>query len=256
MFGTFILIVGLITQVVEALSGVDSKSVRFRSGMKKDELKIRMTLLTNFMNPLVIDSKRFIVAVNPSNDDDLYGWAQLRPLGFNILDSTNFDSKPGSGSIEQDIEEIIWDEFDREEIVFPTGLASLPWSKEYNRFANQSSKRRERADYLMKRSKLELKNDRNQLWELASVYVLPKWRQNGIGSELIRRIILRHVSFERSLMDVYLMTVESRRAFYENLGFSLANDIPAAMEQEMSIGRIVSKIILGSNLIAMRGTYE
>ena len=229
-----------------------SPEITFRPGMKSDEIRISVTMAKNLMNPLNIDSKRFLVAVDPMNDKKLYGWAQLRPIGSNRVDPDRFDSAPGSGSIERDVDvdEEIWDDFENDPMEFPVGFASLPWTKEYREFSKGAERRRRKREELVRMVEEEEK-DKNQLWELASVYVLPEWRRRGIGGELIRRIMQRHVLLGRNVQDVYLLTLDSTKDWYASFGFGLTDDPPASMAFEVAAGGVITKVI-GEELIAMR----
>jgi GNAT superfamily N-acetyltransferase len=242
----------ILIDVIEALSSPDSSGVRFRPGTKSDELQISIAMTRNLMNPLGIDSHRVIVAVNPSNTKKLYGWAQLRPIGPSMRDPEQFDALPGSGSIDKQIDDEIWDEFEKDEVEFPNGFASLPWTKEYREFAKSSAKRREQRENLVERAGREERRDQNQLWELASVFVLPEWRNKGIGSELIRRVMAKHTMLERRNDDVYLLTLESTSDWYRGFGFELTDDIPASMALEVAAGGVLTKL-LGEKLVAMQG---
>jgi len=235
-----------------ALSTPDPGGVKFRPGVKSDEFQISLTMARNLMNPLGINSKRFIVAVDPSNDNKLYGWAQLRSIGSSIRDPNQYDTLPGSGSAEQEIEDELWDEFEKDEVEFPNGVASLPWTKEYREFSQTSAKRREQRAKLVEGAEREKKRDKNQLWELASVYVIPEWRHKGIGSELIRKVMAKHVMLERRAGDVYLLTLDSTKDWYRGFGFELTDDPPAAMALEVAAGGILTKL-LGEKLVAMQG---
>ena len=227
-------------------------SIRFRPGKKKDELQIFLTMTRSLMNPLGIDSNRFIVACNPSNENEEYGFAQLRPIGTSKRDANEYDALPGSGSVENDIEEEIWDDFEKDETEFPNGFASLPWTKEYRAYAKASERRRNKRADLIKQAEKEEKNGLNQLWELASVYTLPEWRSKGIGSELIRRIIAKHVLLGRKEDDVYLLTLDSTKDWYRGFGFEITNEPPSSMALEIVAGGVLTKLV-DSSLVCMRG---
>ena len=81
---------------------VKTDAIRFRPGRKSDEITMKLLMTRNLMNPLNINHERFIVAVNPSNDNDIYGFAQLRALGgrsgSTTRDPNTFDSMPGSST--------------------------------------------------------------------------------------------------------------------------------------------------------------
>ncbi len=204
------------------------------------------------MNPLGIDSKRFIVAVNPENTKELYGWAQLRPIGPAIVDPNEFDAGPGGGDMERDvINEEIWEDFEKDEVDVPVGFASLPWTKEYREFSQSAAKRRDKRAALMEQAEKDVGRDQNQLWELASVYVIPSFRGKGVGSELVRRCMAKHVMLDRNCSSVYILTLATTRDWYESLGFSVTSDPPESMKFEIAAGKILTKAI-GAELICMR----
>jgi len=233
-------------------SSPSQTSVKFRPGKSRDELEIKITMTRNLMNPLNLDSKRFIVAVDPSNDSQIYGWAQLRPIGFNLQNAQEYDALPGSGSVESDIEEEIWQEFEDDPVGFPEGFASLPWTKEYREFSKASSDRRKKRMQLMERAERQRIRGQNQLWELASVFVKPQWRTKGIGSELIQRVMAKHVMVERSSRDVYLLTLDSTQDWYRSFGFELTDKPPASMAGEITAGNVITGL-MGSKLVCMKG---
>ena len=170
--------------------GKDDTQWALRNGTKSDQLAISLTMTRNLMNPLGIDSKRFIVAVNSNNDGELYGWAQLRPIGGSEQKAAEKEQQQSSGQ--------------------------------------------------------------NQLWELASVYVMPLWRGSGIGSELVRKVMGKHAMVGRNAGDVYLLTLDSTKDWYRGLGFEVTHEPPASMKFEMVAGGIVTKFI-GAELVCMRG---
>jgi ribosomal protein S18 acetylase RimI-like enzyme len=206
----------------------------------------------NLMNPLNLDSKRFVVAVDPMNDNQIYGWAQFRPTGFNLQNAQEYDALPGSGSIESDIDDEIWQDFEDDPADFPNSAASLPWTKEYKEFSKASSKRREKRMQLMDRAEMQRIRGQNQLWELASVFVKPKWRNRGIGRELIQRVMAKHAMVERSSRDVYLLTLDSTQDWYRSLGFELTDEPPATMAGEITVGNLITGLV-GSKLVCMKG---
>jgi len=239
-------------------SGWQNEDIAFRQGVPSDELQISLTMTRNLMNPLGINSKRFLVAVNSKNDKELYGWAQLRSIGGRssqlIRDPSVYNSLPGSKSLERDIDDEMMDDFfENDDIEMPNGFASLPWTKEYRDFAQAAAMRRQKREYLLETAEKEDMMDRNQLWELASVYVLPQYRNKGIGSELIRRIMAKHVMInERRSQDVYLLTLDSTKDWYRKFGFELTNEPPASMSLEITVGEILTKM-MAVKLVAMRG---
>jgi len=239
------------------------RGIRFRPGRRSDELQISLAMARNLMNPLGIDSQRFIVAVHPesssppnSGEEPLLGWAQLRPIGASVRDASVFDSPRGSGAVERDVEDEIWDEFEEDlASEVPNGFESLPWTKEYREFAVAAEGRRERRASLYGRAERDKEMDRNQLWELASVYVVPTWRKKGIGTELISRTMNKHVMLGRNYDDVFLLTLDSTKEWYRSFGFEVTDKPPAAMALEIAAGGILTKF-LGAKLISMQGGYK
>ena len=260
------------------------KAIKFRPGTQSDEIPISITMAKNFMNPLSVlnNSKRFIVAESVpdsvSNNGEatakaeVYGWAQLRPIGPRTRDPDKFDAPPGSGmtksqSIQSEIEEEIWEDFESDPLDVPIGFASLPWTKEYREYSQKSQDRREKRMQMEKQEAIGGINDNksnpddNQLWELASVYVVPEMRRSGIGSELIRRLLAKHIMLERRTEDVYLLTLDNNsnsnsnsktRDWYGSFGFEVTEDPPASMALEIAAGGALTRI-MGESLISMRG---
>jgi len=251
----------------------NNSKIKFRQGKPSDIDLIRRLMIQNLMNPLFMNHERFIIAVNPDDDNDIYGFVQLRPLDdintnnersqVEVVDPNVFDALPGSSTIEDILQEEmmddIWEDFDQEEIDFPTGLKSLPWSKEYKDYVQSSKRRREKNEERMKELDNLKKNiqytnmKKESKWELASVYVIPSWRHKGIGSELVRKIITQHViQNNRSMENVYLLTLDKTKEWYRRLGFEITNKPPASLKLEMVVGGIVTMFI-GEKLVCMQG---
>jgi len=241
----------IIQSFIWTITAFNKADIKFRSGSKLDELQISLTMAKNLMNPLGIDSKNFVVAIDSTNRK-LMGWAQIRPIGQKIRDPDVYNAQPGSGSKEKEISDDIWDEFENDNIEFPNGFKSLPWTREYREFSQASARRRERRQMLEEKAMRDNESGQNQAWELASVYVLPEWRNRGIGSELVRRIMARHCMLNRKTNDVYLLTLESTKEWYQRLGFDLTDDTPLSMSLEIAAGGILTNF-LGEKLIAMQG---
>merc|ERR1711862_828773 len=130
-----LLLIICLTGISKALSILDGSKVQYRRGLKSDQLQMQYTMTRNLMNPLGIEPNRFIVACDASNENKIYGWAQLRPIGSSVKDPEQYDALDGSGSIEKEIYEEIWEDFESEEVAFPNGFASLPWTKEYREYS-------------------------------------------------------------------------------------------------------------------------
>ena len=230
-----------------------SPTIRFRPGTSSDEWQISTTMAQEFMNPFGIQSKRFIVAVNPQDGGILLGWAQLKPLGTKSRDPNQYDAALGSLSLENEIEDEIWDEFERDEIDIPNGLESLPWTKEYRAASEAAASRRRKRKVMLEKAQAVAKEEKkNVLWELSSVYVQPPYRGNGVGTELVRRLLQNHIRQNRSTRDIYLLTLDRTQDWYTSLNFELTQDIPKAMQLEMAAGSVLTKM-LGEKVICMKG---
>ena len=231
-----------------------SPNVQFRSGIKSDELTIATTMAKQLMNPLGVKADRFIVATNTADNDRPIGWAQIRPLGTAQRDPGKYNSKPGSYDVETEADDQMWEEFENDDnAVVPIGLASLPWTKEYRAFEEAARKRRERREAIIELEKARAP----MLYELSSVFVLPEYRGMGIGSELIQRVIQRHVNRGRALSDVYLLTLATTVAWYYNFGFEVVpeEEVPAQMAFEIAAGKLITRLI-GAKLCCMRGVSD
>ena len=238
-----LLLLGL--SLIEALVS----NIQFRNGRSSDERTIATTMLKELMNPLGIKAERFIVAVD---DQRPIGWAQIRPLGTAKRDPSKFNARPGSFDVQSDADDAMWDEFEQEQdTVVPVGLASLPWTKEYRAFAEAAKKRRERRAEIVEREKAKAP----MLYELASVYVIPDYRGQGIGTELIKRVLQRHVDRGRKLSDVYLLTLATTvQWYYDSFGFEVVPEeqVPEQMRFEIAAGKLITRLI-GAKLCCMRG---
>ena len=86
-------------------------------------------------------------------------------------------------------------------------------------------------------------------WELASLVVEPEARGQGLGSEVVRRL-LAQVEDDA----VWLLTLENTRPFYEPLGFYEARPsvAPLTMRLEQAAGSVVARAVAGQRCIVMR----
>jgi N-acetylglutamate synthase-like GNAT family acetyltransferase len=91
--------------------------------------------------------------------------------------------------------------------------------------------------------------------ELASLYVNPEHRQQGIGGALVRQLLLRHDQVE-SPSTVCLLTLRSTTPFYEKQGFEVMDQdeiqstMPSSFQFEYAAGSVVSSL-LGNGLVCM-----
>lgn len=85
-------------------------------------------------------------------------------------------------------------------------------------------------------------------YELASLYVDPSFRGQGIGSKLVERLVGRV-----DATSVYLLTLDETIDFYNRLGFDVTEDIPREMDFEVTAGRVITTLI-GKHLVCMRAS--
>lgn len=102
-----------------------SPNIQFRAGRKSDELPIAVTLGKELMNPLGISSDRFLIAQDEQSNQ-MIGFVQIKPLGSAKRDPAKYNARPGSYDAERDVDESIWEEFEKDETPFPIGWASFP----------------------------------------------------------------------------------------------------------------------------------
>ena len=208
-----------------------------------------------FMNPLGISHKNNLVVAEDTTTGQRVGWAQIRSLGYagiSATESSQFEDGEDSDnnslsrrdvqsklSIEDDVDEIMWQEFEDDPTEFPNGLASLPWTQEY-RAASQAAK-----DRLQRRERmLEIElAARPKLWELSSVYVAPEWRNNGIGNALVDQVLKQHVTTKQRGRDIYALTLAKTLSWYEQFGFTEEKNVPTAMKMEMGVGNVITKVL-------------
>ncbi len=236
-----------------------SSRIRYQPGQTRHRLQIATTLARQLMNPLNIQTDRFIVAT--TENDELVGWAQLKPMkSLMMQDPARYDARPGSYDFEQEIDDAMWDEFERDNSIrIPNGLASLPWTKEYRQMQNAARDREKRREQI--RAVREKDRKGLQLYELSSVYVDPAYRRQGIGRELVKRVLKRRLietSSPSLPSSVFLLTLTTTSRWYQqNFGFELVDsqNIPSSMVFEVAAGNVITKLV-GSELCCMRGTFK
>lgn len=75
--------------------------------------------------------------------------------------------------------------------------------------------------------------------EVASGFVLPKYRRQGISAELMRALLARESG------PLYTMVNEKRAPYYEQFGFRRldVNQLPLDFRREYRLGRIVTTLL-------------
>ena len=102
----------------------------------------------------------------------------------------------------------------------------------------------------------QMKRNTQELHELASVYIDPEFRHQGVGTELVRTLLQEYKDSGYSMDDLYLLTIQTRSDWYhDRFGFQVVSDpkdIPNAMQFEVFAGNIFTKL-LNNQLVCMRG---
>ena len=90
--------------------------------------------------------------------------------------------------------------------------------------------------------------------ELASLYVIPENRNQGIGGALVQNLLERHDE-KKSKQRICLLTLKPTTPFYEPYGFRVATDnerkeLPSSIQLEYQAGLALS-FLLGNDLVCM-----
>jgi ribosomal protein S18 acetylase RimI-like enzyme len=90
--------------------------------------------------------------------------------------------------------------------------------------------------------------------ELASLYVMPEHRKQGIGGALVEALLERHKASSSS-KRVCLLTLKPTAPFYETYGFHVASEserkqLPSSIQLEFKAGTALS-MFLGNDLVCM-----
>lgn len=232
----------------------DCMELSFRTGKPSDQSIIAKTMVSELMNPLGLNPKRFCIA--ETRDGQLVGWGQIKPLGMAFYDASQYNSSPGSGNIEDSIDEDIFLEFEEDDNVeFPNGLSSLPWSASYKKAADAAKRRRDKRAIMVGRERIETP----QIFELSSIYVFPQFRSQGVGKSIVRELLHRHTQLDRDVSQIYALTLRKTLKFYHDaFGFQVVEkeeDIPSQLKLEIAVGRIITKA-LGEELICLKKRAE
>ena len=88
--------------------------------------------------------------------------------------------------------------------------------------------------------------------ELASVFVLPEYRRQGVATEILKELLVRH-DLSNPSQKVCLLTLKPTTPLYEAQGFRLVDDMsamPKSLQVEFALGNAVS-FILQNELVCM-----
>ena len=90
--------------------------------------------------------------------------------------------------------------------------------------------------------------------ELASLYVNPPYRSNGIGTAIVSELLKRHEDHDASMNSntVCLLTLHPTVPFYEKHAFRVVEKdmVPQPLKFEFAAGSLLSAI-LGNTIVCM-----
>lgn len=92
--------------------------------------------------------------------------------------------------------------------------------------------------------------------ELASLYVYPEHRHEGVGSALVARLLERHDASTTRNTKVCLLTLRPTIQFYQPHGFEVQlafDDLPVSIQFEHKAGSLISSF-LGNDICCMLRT--
>jgi len=187
----------------------------------------------------VLQPQHAIIAEDP--EGNRIGWAQLAPIGTALMDSSRYDSEPGSYDLQQDVDDQMWDEFENDKTVqAPSGWESLPWSPEYQAFAKSSQ------DRIQRRARIEKEAQKNQklLFELSNLYVDEQFRGKGIGSKLLSQLL-------ENQDNVYTVASDTSSAWLVRRGFRSTSAIPRQLTSKMAVGSVSASLINAADPICL-----
>ena len=200
-------------------------------------------------NPFDISHKNNLIIAEDITSKERVGIAQIKSLGYagegessNKFQDDNSSFKSidiqSRLSIEDDIDEEMWQEFEEDHVEFPNGFASLPWTKEY-REASQAAE--ERIKQRERKLEVELQS-RPKIWQLSIVYVVPKYRRQGIGSSLVSQVLNRQSTLKQRGRNVYaLASAKTIQWMEKQFGFAVEDQIPTSLSMKINIGNAIKR---------------
>jgi hypothetical protein len=136
--------------------------IRLRRGFPDDDLALLALMAKGRLTPARVSHEHNLIVAEDVRTGRRVGWAQLRSLGYagvttdpaKYEDDDDVDNNSlrlrdvqSTLAIERDLDEEIWQEFEDDPTDIPSGLSSLPWTREYraaSRAATDRLARRER----------------------------------------------------------------------------------------------------------------
>lgn len=104
-----------------------------------------------------------------------------------------------------------------------------------------------------------------ELLELSSLVVKKEWRGRGVGTAVVRRLVMNAKTATgdgataTALPTLCLLTLRSTIPFYERLGFQeivSPEYVPRPLQVELALGRIVARLARNDECVAMKMDWE
>ena len=104
-----------------------------------------------------------------------------------------------------------------------------------------------------------------ELLELASLVVTKEWRGRGVGTAVVRRLVMDAKTTtgdgvtKTARPTLCLLTLRSTTPFYERLGFqeiASPERVPRPLQAELALGRIVARLARNDECVAMKMDWE
>jgi len=260
-----LLLISLLTTLATLTSSLStsSKRYRIRPGFRDDKFVITLHSFRHLINPQSDEGDTVVVAEDTKTGRRI-GWAQIRSLGYSSLkeDGAGENYSVGSslritssGSVEEDVNELIWQKFDDDPVNFPTGLSSLPWTAEY-RLASRAADER-----LREREKMldAERASRPRLWVISPIHVQPERMNEDTESGLLSKVLDLHMR-RRSVGDpgasVFAIVPKKNLDCYLDRGFEKQDYVPDPMKWGHAIANFKARLKGDEESVCVRFTDD
>ncbi|EJK60213.1 hypothetical protein THAOC_19468, partial [Thalassiosira oceanica] len=225
------------------------KRYRMRPGFGGDKIVITLHSFGRLINPLSDEEDSIVVAEDIKTGRRL-GWAQIRSLGYASLDEDGAGENYSAGSslritssasVEEDVNELIWQKFEEDPVDFPAGLRSLPWTEEYRLASKAADERLQEKEKVLDAER----KSRPRLWVVSPIHVEPVAMEEGIGSALLSQVLSFHM-LRRSVGDpgasVFAIVSEKNLNCYLSRGFKKQDYVPDPMKWSHAIANFKARL--------------
>ena len=238
-----------------------SKRYRIRPGFRDDKIATTLLSFGRLISPQ-FDEETLVVAEEIKTGRRV-GWAQIRSLGYSTLEDDgageNYSAESSlritsSGSVEEDVNELIWQKFEESPVDFPNGLSSLPWTEEY-RLASKAADERLRE----KEKMLDVERaSRPRLWVISPIYIIePEVMGEEGEGDLLSQVLNLHMR-RRSVGDpvasVFAIVSEKNLNCYMARGFKKQDYVPDPMKWSHAIANFIARLSGEEESVCVRYT--